>query len=189
MLYRSLGDYNHEFWSLQKQHFHLKIPQKKNSQQDPKVGYLREEGSARFGPKRWRSNSLSSQRNCVSTESGLRYKWWKETALQLHWHCKSDGERRKIHRKTLDFFLIILFLLHQKKKMIWLVSALQHQLSPGINPCFKWNGIIKLTWWREKLHFYVQKRLAGLFNSRIILFIGWKRVIFCRKVFWCLLPW
>lgn len=156
------------------------------------MGYLWEEGSARFGPEHWRSNSLSSQRNCVSTESGLRYKQWKETALQLHWHCKSDGERRKIHRKTSRFLSndsISSLLKKKKKNKNWFVSVLQHHLSPGINPCFKWNNIIKLTWSHEKLHSYLQKRLAGLFYIRKILLVGWKQVIFCRQVFRCLLSW
>lgn len=165
MSYRTSSDCNHEFWSLQKQHFHLKIPQKQNSQQDPKVGCLWREGSARFGPKRWRSNSLSSQRNRVSTESGLRYQQWKETALKQHWHCKSDRERRKTSQEGLRF------LSNHSTSFLsrnWWGLFLYSSLQLAFVSCCKWNGISNLMWSCGRSHSYLQKRLTGRVWQQVI---------------------
>lgn len=181
MSYRTSSDCNHEFWSLQKQHFHLKIPQKQNSQQDPKVGCLWGEDSARFGPKRWRSNSLSSQRNRVSTESGLRYQRWKETALKQHWHCKSDRVRRKTSQEGLRFLSNhSTSFLSRNWWCLFLHSSTSLQLAFVF--CSKWNGITNLMWSHGKSYFYLQKGLAGLFNSR-----AWQQVIYSKQDFRCLL--
>lgn len=54
---------------------------------------------------------------------------------RLHCNCigiaNQMGKEGKLHKKTLDFFLKFHF--YSAKKLVGFVSALQHQLSPGIN--------------------------------------------------------